>query len=245
MNTGHPMLPAVAAAMLLSAFASPAFASSYAQQKLRSKQFPVHTVCMMPPEGHLTRLGMKGAEAIPDESETFASALGTFVASHLKSAGIVVVSALAAQSTSASNDELRQVLAQIQEKYHAISKLLDKKPKEIGKSAFTLGDEVALLPCAANSDLIVFVQGTGYTLTEGRVGAGLLGAGPYQPFARLTVTMADARTGEILAFLRLSQLDPSLQDPEDGILLDNDLSDINLGSARKNAIARDRDGVYR
>jgi hypothetical protein len=50
--------------------------------------------------------------------------------------------------------------------------------------------------------------------------------------------MADAKSGEILAYLRFSNFE--LDAAEDSVRFDDELSNINLGNARQNAIARDR-----
>ena len=52
-------------------------------------------------------------------------------------------------------------LAVIVGKYDDVAAKLNRKPKDIGKSRFTLGDQVALFPCSAKSDVLVFVQGEG------------------------------------------------------------------------------------
>jgi hypothetical protein len=234
MNVTRRMIPAFVATILFSLSSPvPSGARSASQLKLRSGKFHVRSACMMPPEGHLIKFGLKGSSESPEKSDIWARALEAFVETHLKSADISIEPAFAILSSGASEDEVHQVILDIQEKYHSISRQLEKKPNDIGKSAYTLGDQVAMLPCAANSDLLVFVHGQ----TENNMRTNRL--------AVLTVTMADAKSGEILAFLHYDQVDPGLDDPEDGTLLDDDLSTINLGSARKNAIARDRDGVYR
>jgi hypothetical protein len=205
----------------------PSAAWSASQQKLRSGKFQAHSACMMPPAARIVQFGFKGPRDLHQESDLWAGALEAFVETHLRAADISFVPAFAPLSSGASEDDVRQVLLQIDDRFSSISKQLDKKPREIEKSAYTLGDQVAMLPCSATSDLLVFVRGSS-DIREGAV---------------LIVTMADAKSGEILAFIRLGSFD--LTDPECGFLFDDDLSNINLGSARKNAIARDRDGVYR
>ncbi len=168
MNSRWRILSAFAVAISICVSAPTAFAASYSQNKFRSGQFPVRTVCMMPPQGHLTRFGIKGAEVMTKESDVWAKVLGAFVESHLKSDGISFAPATSLLDSGASEDELQQVLIDIEEKYSAVSQQLDKKPGQVGKSGYTLGDQVASLPCSANSDLLVFVQGTGQVLTGGR-----------------------------------------------------------------------------
>ncbi|MGP8252404.1 MAG: hypothetical protein ACLQHF_10240, partial [Terracidiphilus sp.] len=102
-------------------------------------------------------------------------------------------------------EEIRQVIVQLNQKYEDVANQLNKHPKDIKKSRFTLGDDAALLPCSAKSDVIVFVQGEGQVTSGGKKAMGMLvgGRGNVSE-ATLVLTMADAKTGEILAFARLS-----------------------------------------
>lgn len=72
--------------------------------------------------------------------------------------------------------------------------------KDVKKARYTLGDEVALLPCSANSDALVFIHGEGSVLTGGKKAFGALIAGPSQSTATLQITFVDAKSGEVLAF---------------------------------------------
>jgi hypothetical protein len=115
------------------------------------------------------------------------------------------VPATSAGSSTASDDEIRQIILQIEQKYSDIAAKLNRKPKDIAKSRFTLGDDVALLPCAAKSDVLVFVEGEGQVLTGGKKAMGMLVGGPNSASeATLILTMVDAKTGEIVGFARLS-----------------------------------------
>jgi hypothetical protein len=160
---------------------------------------------MMPAEGKLSRLGMKGKEGMSKESDEWTTTIENLVEAHLKTAGVQLLSASTAGTSTASDDEIRQVILQIEQKYTDISAKLNRKPKDIAKSRFTLGDDVALLPCAAKSDVLVFVEGEGHVLTSGKRAMGMLVGGPNSASeATLILTMADAKTGEIIAFARLS-----------------------------------------
>jgi len=218
--------------------ASTARASSYVQRKVSSGQFPIHTACMMPPQASLTRISVKGAEGMTVESAAWAAALETLVEAHLKSAGVEINSAASPLSSGASADEIRSVIIDAQQKFRSVSALMDKKPGKISKAAYTLSDQVGMLPCSVNSDVLVFVQGAGQVVTAGRGAMTLLIGGPVDA-AVLLVTMADAKTGEILGMIRIRPEDDFVQKPEKsfGDRLNNELANMNVGSARKNAQA--------
>jgi hypothetical protein len=197
---------------------------------------------MMPPQSHLVRIGVKGAASINKESEAWGEALKALVEAHLKSDGIAINSAINPLSTGASADEIRSAISQVQEKLDAISPLMRKKPGRIGKSAYTLGDQAGMLPCSENSDILVFVQGAGQVLTGGRTTMTFFVGGPTDD-AVVFVTMADAKTGEILGFIRMRPgNDGYLERTEDafGDGLEYGLETLNIGSARKNAPAHGR-----
>jgi hypothetical protein len=97
-----------------------------------------------------------------------------------------------------------------------------------------------MLPCSENFDILVFVQGQGQVLTGGRATMTFLVGGPAEG-AVVLVTMADAKTGEIVGLIKIYPGDGFLDSAEDAIgeRLDNQLAIMNIGSARKNGKKRD------
>jgi len=97
---------------------------------------------------------------------------------------------------------------------------------------FTLGDDVALLPCAATTGVLVFVKAHGQVLTGGKQAFGLLLAGPSSSTASLILTMADAKTGEILAYVRIFSAGNFVADPEKsfGKRLDKQFAKMKIGA---------------
>jgi hypothetical protein len=194
----------IAVGFALSLYASAITPSwSYEHSKITKGEFQIRSACMMPAEGKLSRLSMKGREGMSKESDDWSTSLENLVEAHLKTAGVEMVPALSAESSGASGDEIRQVILQIQEKFNGIAAKINRKPKDIAKSRFTLGDEVTLLPCSAKSDVIVFVEGEGQVHTGGKKAMAAL-VGGAAANATLILTMADAKTGEILAFARMA-----------------------------------------
>ena len=245
MNFTRQTIQGLATAIFLCVSASTAFpmnlpiTSFWAQRKIVSGKFPIHSACMMPPQAQLNRIGMKGAEGMNKESDNWATALETLVESQLQFDSIQVGSATDPLSSGASNAEIRSVISQIQEKFSSVSPLMRKKPGGVSKSAYTLGDQVGMLPCSENSDILVFVQGVGQLVTASRSSMSLLVGGPTED-AVLFVTFADAKTGEILGFIQVYPSDASLLQVQDafGPKLLQQFVDMNVGSARKHAAAR-------
>jgi len=187
---------------------------------------------MMPAEGKLVKLGMKGGEGMTRESGTWGSTLQTVVEDHLKDAGVQTLSAADRLESGASDDELRQVLLQIQDKYQSEATQIDRHPKDLRKVRYTLGDGVALLPCAAKSDVLVFVEGKGSVLTGGRKTFGLVTGTPSTPMGSLVLTLADAKTGEILAYVSLLNNGAFVNDSEKayGHALDKQFKKLGIGA---------------
>jgi len=240
MNIPRRILLAPTFTIIVAVCSATAHASSfYVQRKVESRRLPIRSACFMPPAAQLTKLGMKGAEQMVKESDDWATALQLLVESHLNSDGVAINAAANPFSSGASDSEIQQVISQIQQKYGAISPLMDKKPGEIAKSAFTLGDQVAMLPCSVTSDVLVFVRAAGTAATESREAVSGLIGGPTSA-ATFIVTIADAKTGEILGLIRIRLVGDFLSSAEEafGQGLDDNLADMNIGSARKNAKSR-------
>jgi hypothetical protein len=240
MKANHWLFPAI----LLSAFCVlPARATtgswSYEHPKVKSGEFAIHSACMIPAEGKLSKQGVKGREGMAKESDDWSTNLQNVVEAHLKSAGVSLMPAISAGQSGASDDEVRQIVLQIQQKYDEVAAKLNSKPKDIGKSRYTLGDQVTLLPCAANADVLVFVEGEGQVLTGGKKAMGMLFGGAANSGATLILTMADAKTGEILTFARLVNIngfggsEQFMEDTEKayGKALDKQLAKMKVGQS--------------
>ncbi len=207
---------------------------SYEHPKVKSGEFAVHSACMIPAEGKLSKQGVKGQEGMSKQSDEWSTNLQNLVESHLKSAGIELQPAMGAGASGASDDEMRQLVLQISQKYDEVATKLNRKPKDLGKSRYTLGDQVALLPCSAHSDVLVFVEGEGQVLTGGKKTMGILFGGMSSSGATLILTMADAKTGEILAFARLVNVTGGQQFMDNtekayGKALDKQLGKLKIG----------------
>ena len=209
--------------------------SSYMNPKLATGEFEVHGTCVMPAEGKLSKLGMKGNEGMSKESEAWSAALQGVVESHLRVAGVQVLPSGMSPEELEKKPELQQVVLKLQEKYDSALAQIDKHPKDTRKARFSLGDEVTLLPCAANADTLVYVNGHGQVLTGGKKAFGLLVAGPSASTAFLTLSFVDAKSGDVMAYLRLLNNGKFVNDSEKayGNRLDKLFKKMNLGNARR------------
>jgi len=205
--------------------------SSYVHPKIASGQMVIHSACIMPVNGQVLQLALKRhPEVLPGESAEWSKALQRVVESHLKTVGLDTSSA--AGSGSPSTD-LQQSLLSLQQSYDAIHLQVEKKPKNIGEDSFTLGPDVAKLPCAAKSEIIVFVDATIRVQTSGRIALGMLSAAASpDDTTRFNLSLVDAKSGEVVGFLRIDNVRPSLYDSEKtfGGSLDKEFKNMHLAA---------------
>src|SRR5262249_24683102 len=105
-----------------------------------TKASPVKSVCVLPAEARMTRVGMKGGEGLVERSDEWADKLTTALQHAVAEAG--------GESISPGEDQ-SQVVLTLRQKYEGVSTQMRKKRSDVKKGRFTLGDEIALLPCAA------------------------------------------------------------------------------------------------
>lgn len=175
---------------------------SFEHPRVLNGEIRIKNACVMPSEAKLVKEGMKGDEGMTPEAQQWSTNLDNVIQGHLKNAGVQVMLASDPGASGASADEINQVMLQVRQRYSDVAAKLNAKPKDIGKSRYTLGDEVALLPCAAKSDVLVFVEAQGEVFTGGRQVMAALTHSNGTNQGLLILTMADAKTGDILGFAR-------------------------------------------
>ena len=206
---------------------------SYTNPKLVSGDIQIRKACVMPVESSLRKVGMKGGEGMSKESEAWSSTLQGVVETHLKSSGVDVISSGMSAQELEKNEELRQVVVRLQQKYDSVSNQLERHPKDTKKGRFSVGDEVNLLPCASNADTLVYAHGKGQVLTGGKKAMGILVGGAKNSTGWLTLSFVDAKTGDILAFVRMLNDGKFVNDSEKayGNALNKQFKKLKLGSS--------------
>ena len=175
-------------------------ARAYTNPKLHSGEAVVQRVCLMPAEASLKKVGMKGTEGMSKESDTWSTQLQSVVETELQDIGVAINSKGMSNNELQDNDELRQTVLQVQEKYKSVAAQMERHAKDVKKSRYTLGDEVALLPCAADADSLAFVEGEGSVLTGGKKAFGVLVGGQSSDMGTLRITFVDSKSGDVLAY---------------------------------------------
>jgi hypothetical protein len=169
------------------------------------KNGPIWKICVLPPETAVTRIGMKGGSNLQKESDEWATRLSAILGRAIVRAGGTVAGDMSAEALQ-RDDETRQAAVRLRKKYDTIGVQMLKKPGGVEKGRYTLGDEVALLPCARQADALAFVDGRILLQTPGRkafdvVAANLGGLLALQSRYDIWLSLVDARTGQVIAFI--------------------------------------------
>jgi hypothetical protein len=177
--------------------ATPAMTGAqYLHPKISSKEITIRNVVILPPKVQIVRQSMKGPEGMAAESEALSVRVTQLLTEALAAKHVTAWSGVLA----AGDSQKAYVIADIQSRYEALLPMISKKPKDVKKGRFTLGDEVLNLNLAKTADAIVFVRGEGQKLTKGKSAFSILTLSLNLPYMKLTIGIVDARTGEVLLF---------------------------------------------
>jgi hypothetical protein len=177
-------------------------AAQYLHPQFQSGERNVHTVLLLPPRVYVQKEGMKGADAMFKESEEVRDSLSAMVSTVLREKRLNVME-LPPPTAGRGGDELKYLLADMQDRYDRIGRLLDNKPKDVRKGRFSLGDEVSVLDPDDAADALVFIRASGTRLTKWRRASEVFVLGAHL-WSEITISLAvvDSKTGEVLYFAK-------------------------------------------
>jgi hypothetical protein len=136
---------------------------------------------------------------------------------------------------------LRQSLVLVRQKYENVAVQMRKKRNGVNKGRYTLGDDVLLLPCAATSDAVAFIDASGFVQTGGRKTIAILSGGvlgPLQAMAhyQIWIAFADSKSGEITRLFYTNTIGGKVdQNPDEAIAkhLVYDFQRMKIGAGKK------------
>ena len=182
--------------------------------KLKTKEKLVKSVLVLPAQVEMTKQGVKGSEGMAREAEEVSVKLREAVAKALEQKGLKLASSTMNDKTLNEDSELRAAVSSVQKRYDTVAIQLKKKPKDVNKGRFTLGDEVGSFTPAASSDALVFIRARGGQETKGKAfltGGGLLGMALAGTYIQFSISLVDSQTGAVLytagSFVRLKDND--------------------------------------
>jgi hypothetical protein len=182
-------------------------AAEYVNPKFDAAQHPIRKVLLLPAQIQIVKNGIKGAEPMSRESDEAAQSLTAQIVQQLEAAKVTVLPNPFTEEALKQNEALQTALTRLQGKYDTLSRQLHSKPGDVRKSRFTLTDEVSSLGPAADADALIFIRGAGNIPTGGKKAFALAVPGMMTwTQIRTYVALADARTGDIIAIIKLLHL---------------------------------------
>jgi len=169
---------------------------------LTSHKKQVHSLLFMPAQVKLTKVGMKGAEPMIEESAQTEVALSAVVMKVLRELGYKVNQGALTPEDLQKDQDLRYTVDDLQERFDNELQRMSKKAKDVRKGRFTLGDEVTKLQAGEGVDALLFVRAEGQIETGSRKAFGALVAGGVYDMAFMHFGVVDAKTGDVLYFAR-------------------------------------------
>jgi hypothetical protein len=169
---------------------------------LKSHKKQVQSLLFMPAQVKLTKVGMKGAEPMMEESRQTETALSSVIVNVLQQLGYKVDQDSLAPAVLQKDSDLRYTVDDLQKKFDDELQRMNRKAKDVRKGRFTLGDEVTKLPAGEGVDALLFVRAEGQVLTGGKKVFGALVTGGVNDTAMMHFGIVDAKTGDVLYFAR-------------------------------------------
>lgn len=188
------------AVLILAVLLSTTAWAQFEHPDLKSGKIVVKSAIILPPNVRIVKSGVKSTDELLDDSHLIENALPPLIGSVLQERKCAVNDkALAADVVEKDND-LKYAVADLQKQFDELFPKLQRKPKDIRKGRFTLGDEVAKLNPGGAVDALVFVRGFGQVNTGGKVFlSAIAGYGAYSGTI-YHVVVVDARNGTVLYY---------------------------------------------
>ncbi len=205
--------------LLLIASGAPLARAQFEHPDLKSGKMVVHKVHILPPEAKVIKSGMKGGESLIEESRMVEAALPAIITKALQDKGCAVLENAFAPAALEKDQDLKYALADIQDRFDALRQHLDKKPKDVRKGRYTMGDEVSKFNPGAAADALVFVRAEGMLNTGGKkafatVFGGLSGAMATRNSIMVNIAVVDAQSGAVLYYGRAIATGNFVNQPE-------------------------------
>jgi hypothetical protein len=188
----------ITAVMLL--FVSASGLGQFEHPDLKGGKTVVKRVMILPPNVKIVKSGVKGNEEMSEESRLIENALPSLITSVLQEHQCAVDDKALAADALQKDPDLSYAVADLQKRFDEMFAQLAKKPKDVRKGRFTMGDEVAKLNPGGAIDAMVFVRGYGQVNTGGKVFlSALAGASAYNSSV-YHIVVVDARSGAVLYY---------------------------------------------
>ncbi len=180
---------------------------------LKSGKIKPAKLLIMPPQVDIVRIGMKSNEGLIEESQQVEQALPGIINGVFTGRGFALAASPYTKEALNQNEEVKFALADVQKQFDVIFPQIARKPKDIRKGRFTMGDVVTKF--AAGADAILFVRAHGQLSTGGKKAFALLIGGPgAHDLYTVDTVMVDARTGNVLYYARTFSMGNFVKEPD-------------------------------
>jgi hypothetical protein len=185
--------------LLAPVLVSPGAQAQFEHPELKSGKLVVHKLLILPPRVELTKSGMKGNEALVEESGVVENALPSLISKALQDKGCTVLDDVLTPDALSKNGELKSSVADIEEKFREIEVHVGQKPKDIRSGRYTMGDDVLNFSPGAAADALVFTIGEGRLTTGGKkTFDALTGVSRPEDIIGIDIFLVDSRSGNVL-----------------------------------------------
>jgi hypothetical protein len=171
----------------------------YLHPKISGKQLVIRNVVILPAKVNVVRTSLKGPEGMAAESEELSGRVEKTFSEVLSTQKSITTLSGPARSSEGVGTQARYSVADIQAKFEELLPKVVKKPGDVTKGRFTMGDEVLNLNLDRSADAIVFVRGKGQKITPGKATFNIL-VGGTPAYLSLQFVVIDARTGDVLLY---------------------------------------------
>jgi len=190
--------------LLTLSFVLPASAAAQRLNPKVKKDHAVRRLVLLPAKVQLVKVGIKGREPMEKETAAATPVIEKVVAQVLQEKKFIVSEDTFRPEKIQDDENLKYAVADLQTKFDQLEAKIAKKSKDIEQGRFTLGDQVLLVNQDDTADAFVFIRAFGQQSTKGKKAFALLTLNPVMtllsfPMCFVTITVVDARTGEVLA----------------------------------------------
>lgn len=192
-------MPRISIAVLL-VFLSTAAWAQFEHPDLKSGKAVVKNVVIMPPNVKIVKNGVKSVEELMEESRAIEDALPPLIVAALNQKHCDVNDKAFAGEALEKDPDLKYAVADLQKRFDEVLPQLQKKPKDVRKGRFTLGDDVAKLNPGGTADALIFVRGYGQEVTGGKAFLSAMAHTYTYSGAIYYIAVVDAHNGSVLYY---------------------------------------------
>jgi lambda repressor-like predicted transcriptional regulator len=190
-------------------------AESYVNRRVKSEHKTIRSVVLLPPtatkpgpwpsRGEVVRAVMRGRRDLgrgQEEAEGLASEIAGIVANALRKKGWDVNDSVLSSQSLQNNEKLKNLVDYLCARYETLVTQMIRRPKDVSKGRYSLGDDVANLS-APPTDVLVLVYGSCEWAYKGSTAPPVWGAGGQTKDTFLHISLVDPHTGEVLCYFQV------------------------------------------